>query len=111
MAEGTGGGVLQAQGLRAFALDQDGAISTPDPIPPSSDRDGPSSSSVLYAAGRIFLRYHDMWGSVFGRGVGSSGVFGSEGPRLMQDLTNGLRRITLPRTPLNSPTLSRGALA
>ena len=30
MEEGTGGGFLQAQGLRAAALDPDGAISTPD---------------------------------------------------------------------------------
>jgi hypothetical protein len=111
VAGGRGGGFLQAQGLRFDALDPDGAISMPDPISPSSDRDGLASSSVLYAGGRVFMRHHDMWGSAFGPGAGASGVLGSEGPRLMQDLTNGLRRITLPRTPLNSPTLSRGALA
>jgi hypothetical protein len=54
------GGVLQAQSLRDDALDPDGAISTPDPISPSSDRDGQSSSSVLYAGGGIFMRHHDM---------------------------------------------------
>ena len=86
-------GELQAEGLRDDALGPDGAVSAPDPISPSSDRDGPSSSSVLYAGGRISVRHHDIWGSAFG--PGAVGEFGSEGPRLMQDLTNGLPRISL----------------
>ena len=60
MEEGTRGSFHQAQGLRAVALDPDGAISTPDPIPPSSDRDGPSFSSPLYAGGCIVMRHHNM---------------------------------------------------
>jgi hypothetical protein len=47
------------------------------------------------------MRHHDMWGSAFGTCAMLSGVFGSEGPRLMQDLTNGLPRTPLPRTPVN----------
>jgi hypothetical protein len=55
-----GGGGLQAQGLRDDALDPERAILTPDPISPSSDRDGLWSSSVLYAGERIIMRRHDM---------------------------------------------------
>jgi hypothetical protein len=85
-----GGGFLQAEGLGVGPLVPDGAILAPDPISPTSDRDGLSSSSVLYAGGRIFMRHHDMWGSAFGSVAGSSGVSGTEGPQLMQDLTNEL---------------------
>jgi hypothetical protein len=74
MEGGRGGGFLQAQGLRDDALDPDGAISTPDPISPSSDRDGPSSSSILCAGGSIFMRHHDMGVSAFGPRMGLPGV-------------------------------------
>ena len=94
MEEGAGRSGVPAQGLRDDALDPGGAILTPDPISPTSDRDGLSSPSVLYAAPR-------MWGSAFGAGAGSSGESGSEGPRLMQDLTNGLPRMILLSTPVN----------
>jgi hypothetical protein len=42
-----GGGFLQAQGVRDDALDPDDAILTPNPIPPSSDPNGISSSARL----------------------------------------------------------------
>ena len=41
------------------------------------------------------MRRHDMRGSAFGAGAGSSGEFGSEGAQLTQELTNGLQRIYL----------------
>jgi len=47
------------------------------------------------------MRHHNMWGSVFGPGVGLSGVFGSKRLQFMQDPASEVRRIPLPRTPVN----------
>jgi hypothetical protein len=50
-----------------------------DPISPTIDRDGLSSSAALpYAGERIFMRHHNMWVSAFGSGVGLSGVPGPQ---------------------------------
>jgi hypothetical protein len=43
------------------------------------------------------MRHHDMRGSAFGPGGGVGGRIRSEGPQLMQDRTNDLPRICLPR--------------
>jgi hypothetical protein len=59
------------------------AILTPDPISPSSDRDGLWSSAALpYAGERIFMRHHDTWLSAFVPWIGLSGVFGPVGTEL-----------------------------
>jgi hypothetical protein len=49
--------------------------------------------------------HHGKWGSAFGPGAGLSGELGSEEPQLMQDLTNGLRRINLPDTSVNKASM------
>lgn len=94
MEGGPGGGELQAQGLGVGALDPDRGRSW-RPISPTIERDDLPPSSVLYAGGRILMRRRDMWASAFGPGAGSSGEFGSDGARLMEELTNGLPKRTL----------------
>jgi hypothetical protein len=87
MEGGRGGGRFQEEGLRDDALDPDGAILTPDTVSPTGDRDGLSSSSLPYAAERIFMRQHDMWGSTFGAGM-RLWTFSARRTGVMRDLTN-----------------------
>jgi hypothetical protein len=82
MEGGPGGGELQAQSLRAVALDPEKAISTPDPISPSSDRDG------LIVFVRSLCRRPHLYAAPRHVGIGFRarsallGVFGTAGTRL-----------------------------